>query len=110
MSRFRAETKLDRAFEVMLVVKGLDGLLEVGGGLILLLVPAATLNAFLTTITQHELSEDPNDILITRRFPWGNGSSVPRQPSLAPTGCFMASRSWCWSAPSSRIDFGPTRG
>ena len=71
MSRFRATTNLDRAFEVTLILKGLDGLLEIVGGLILLLVPTATLNQFLTTLTQHELSEDPGDFFVTRLLPLG---------------------------------------
>jgi uncharacterized membrane protein len=56
---------LDRAFLVGIVLKGLDGVLEVVGGLLLLLVTPATINSLARALTQHELSEDPHDFLAT---------------------------------------------
>lgn len=64
-SRFRQGDLLDRAFLVGIVLKGLDGLLEVLGGLLLLLVSPATIADVARTLTQHELSEDPHDFLAT---------------------------------------------
>jgi uncharacterized membrane protein len=54
---------LDTTFDIALVLKGLDGLLEVAGGMLLLLVSPATLNHWAEQLTQHELSQDPNDYL-----------------------------------------------
>ncbi len=56
---------LDDAFFVGIVLKGLDGVLEVLGGLILLLVSPAAINSLTQFLTQHELSEDPHDFLAT---------------------------------------------
>lgn len=56
---------LDRTFEVAIILKGLDGVLEVAGGLILLVVSPATINRIVTTLTQHELSQDPHDFVAT---------------------------------------------
>lgn len=56
---------LDRTFEVAIILKGLDGVLEVAGGLILLVVSPATINRVVTTLTQHELSQDPHDFVAT---------------------------------------------
>lgn len=56
---------LDRAFLVGIVLKGLDGVLEVGGGLLLLVVSPSTIDQFVRTLTQHELSEDPHDFFAT---------------------------------------------
>ncbi len=56
---------LDRAFVVGISLKGLDGVLEVLGGLILLVVTPATINSLTRALTQHELSEDPHDFLAT---------------------------------------------
>jgi uncharacterized membrane protein len=56
---------LDRAFLVGIVLKGLDGVLEVGGGLILLVLTPATIDNLTRALTQHELSEDPHDFLAT---------------------------------------------
>jgi len=52
---------LDRTFEVTVVLKGLDGLLETVGGLLLLLVSPSSLNSLAARLTQHELSRDPHD-------------------------------------------------
>lgn len=56
---------LDRTFEVAIILKGLDGVLEVAGGLTLLVVSPATINRVVTTLTQHELSQDPHDFVAT---------------------------------------------
>ncbi|HYY82648.1 MAG TPA: DUF2127 domain-containing protein, partial [Actinomycetes bacterium] len=61
MSWLRPRDLLDRTFQVGIVLKGLDGVLEVVGGVVLLLVSPATINRLVTTITQLELSEDPHD-------------------------------------------------
>jgi uncharacterized membrane protein len=65
VSRLRPSGLLDWTFEIALVVKGLDGLLEVVGGVLLLLVSKAQLDAWVVALTQHELSEDPNDFVAT---------------------------------------------
>lgn len=65
MSRFRPAGLLDWTFEIALVLKGIDGLLEVIGGALLLVVSTETLNAWLVALTQHELSADPHDVLFT---------------------------------------------
>jgi uncharacterized membrane protein len=65
MSLFKPKDLLDRTFEVSIILKGLDGVLEVVGGLLLLLISPATINRLATTLTQHELSEDPHDIVAT---------------------------------------------
>ena len=63
MSRFRAGDPLDRAFEIGIVLKGLDGILETVGGLLLLVLTPETINRLVTRLTQHELSEDPHDFI-----------------------------------------------
>lgn len=62
---FRRGDLLDRAFIVGIVLKGLDGVLEVVGGLILLVLTAARIDQLVKALTQHELSEDPHDFLAT---------------------------------------------
>ncbi len=65
MTRFRPSGPLDWTFEIALIFKGLDGLLEIIGGVLLLLISKAQLDSWVVTLTQHELSEDPNDFLAT---------------------------------------------
>ena len=46
-----------------MVLKGLDGALELIGGLLLLVVSPAAIQALVRSLTQHELSEDPHDFV-----------------------------------------------
>jgi uncharacterized membrane protein len=62
---FRRGDVLDRAFEVGIILKGLDGILEVVGGLLLLVVSPEAIDRLSRFLTQHELSEDPHDFLAT---------------------------------------------
>ncbi len=61
----RSETTLDRTFRISIALKGLDGLLEVVGGLVLLFVAPATLQHWVRSLTAHELAEDPHDFIAT---------------------------------------------
>src|SRR5579872_1903687 len=65
MAEFRYGDLLDRAFLIGIILKGLDGLLEVGGGVLLLVVSPSTIVGISKALTQHELSEDPHDFLAT---------------------------------------------
>ena len=70
---FRPRDLLDQTFEVGIILKGLDGVLEVLGGLLLLMVSPATFNRVVTSLTQHELSEDPHDILANHLLKTAHG-------------------------------------
>jgi uncharacterized membrane protein len=52
---------LDTTFNIALALKGLDGLLELAGGILLILISPSTINHLAERLTQHELSEDPHD-------------------------------------------------
>jgi uncharacterized membrane protein len=54
---------LDRTFEVGLILKGLDGVLEVTGGLLLVFVSPHAIARLARVLTAHELSEDPHDLV-----------------------------------------------
>jgi len=73
VSRFKARDALDRIFEIGIILKGLDGVLETIGGLLLLVVTPATINALLSRLTQHELSEDPNDFIASHLLGYTHG-------------------------------------
>ena len=57
------QTLLDRTFWVALILKGLDGVLEIVGGVSLVLVSPAQLGQLARFLTQHEISEDPHDLI-----------------------------------------------
>jgi len=54
---------LDKTFKVGLVLKGLDGVLEVAGGLLLLFLSPQAIEHVVRVLTAHELSEDPRDMI-----------------------------------------------
>ncbi|MBB6404765.1 DUF2127 domain-containing protein [Arthrobacter sp. AZCC_0090] len=56
-------TLLDRTFRVSLILKGLDGVLELVGGILLLLVTPRQIGDLVRFLTQHELAQDPNDFV-----------------------------------------------
>ncbi|MBA8792547.1 putative membrane protein [Friedmanniella endophytica] len=64
-SGFRPHGWLDRVFEIGIVLKGLNGLSELVGGLLLLLVSPERIKGWVRQLTQGELSEDPHDFIAT---------------------------------------------
>src|SRR5215472_880323 len=54
---------LDTTFKIGLVLKGLDGILEVVGGILLLFLSPHAIQHLVRVLTAHELSEDPHDLL-----------------------------------------------
>jgi uncharacterized membrane protein len=60
---FLSRPSVQIAFDIGIFFKGLDGVLEIVGGLLLFAVGPQTVAGILTTLTQHELSEDPHDII-----------------------------------------------
>ena len=50
-------------FDIGLIGKAVDGLLEIIGALLLFFVSPKQINWMLRAVTQHELSKDPHDVL-----------------------------------------------
>ncbi|MFC4395192.1 DUF2127 domain-containing protein [Arthrobacter sedimenti] len=64
MERAQSGTALlDRTFRISLLLKGLDGVLELIGGVLLLLVTPAQIGDVARFLTQHELAQDPRDFV-----------------------------------------------
>ncbi|MDD5032272.1 MAG: DUF2127 domain-containing protein [Patescibacteria group bacterium] len=57
------KTVYHRIFLVSILLKGIDGILEIIGGLLLFIVSSAQINQFVLALTQRELSEDAKDIM-----------------------------------------------
>jgi uncharacterized membrane protein len=60
---FKPTDWLDRVFEIGIIAKGLDGVVELVGGLLLLFVNPGGIHHLAAVITQGELSEDPHDVI-----------------------------------------------
>jgi uncharacterized membrane protein len=61
----RERLNLHRLFAAGMWIKGIDGALEVIGGLLLLVLSPATIGRLVVSLTQHELVEDPHDRVAT---------------------------------------------
>lgn len=57
------KTILDYFFDFGVILKGIDGILEIVGGFILLFIKPQTINSIVMALTQRELAEDPKDLL-----------------------------------------------
>jgi uncharacterized membrane protein len=73
VSQFKPRDPFDRLFEIGIILKGLDGILETIGGLLLLAVTPATINRLAEWLTQHELSEDPHDFIASHLLGYAHG-------------------------------------
>jgi uncharacterized membrane protein len=50
-------------FRISVAIKGLDGVLETLGGALLLFVDPVQIHSLVRALTEHELSEDPRDLV-----------------------------------------------
>src|SRR2546422_6920113 len=66
---FLRRSPVQIAFDIGIFFKGLDGVLEIVGGLLLFLVKPETISRIISALTQHELSEDSHD-LVARALVW----------------------------------------
>jgi len=64
-----------RAFRVGIGLKAANAALELVAGVAMFLIPASWLTALATSITQHELAEDPHDFVATHLIRWAGGLS-----------------------------------
>ena len=48
-----------KSFKIGILVKGIDGVLEIMGGILLVFLNPSRLNKLVVLLTQHELLEDP---------------------------------------------------
>jgi uncharacterized membrane protein len=61
----RENTREERFFRIVLILKGLDGILELIGGVLLLVAGPRRITGLVQLVTQHELSQDPHDFVAT---------------------------------------------
>ncbi|MDA8432775.1 MAG: DUF2127 domain-containing protein [Nitrospiraceae bacterium] len=62
-SQKRSRKVLHETFEIGIVLKGIDGLFEIIGGVLLLFTSPGQINRLLLFLLRHELSEDPRDLV-----------------------------------------------
>ena len=55
--------RLDLLFRISVALKGLDGALEIIGGIVLLFVSPRSIDDLVRWATEHELAQDPHDLI-----------------------------------------------
>ena len=63
IKKYLSEKYFHEAFEIGIILKGLNGILEILGGILLLLIKPAQIISLVQTLTQHELAQEPRDII-----------------------------------------------
>ena len=63
MGASRRERIVHTLFDIGAITKGIDGALEIVGGVLLFLLSPGQLHHIVRVLTQHELSEDPGDVV-----------------------------------------------
>src|SRR3982750_4696776 len=106
MGWFRSKDLLDRTFEIGIILKGLDGLLELIGGTLLLAVSPATINRVVGALTQHELSEDPREFVATHLLRLSHGLTGPAVGFAAAYLLLHGIGTGSWASPCSQQSVG----
>jgi uncharacterized membrane protein len=74
---------LHRMFDVVVIVKGLDGVLEIAGGISLLFIKSGAIAALVKVIIARELSEDPQDLFANLLRHWAESFGQSTQTFAA---------------------------
>ena len=72
MPLFHPKTLLDKAYEIGILIKGIDGILELLGGALVLLLNPHTVTSITNFLTQDALQENPHNIIATHVLKLGN--------------------------------------
>ena len=73
MNSMKRRSLLDQTFRISITLKGIDGVLEIIGGLIVLWISPRAVNYVVAALTEHELSEDPRDFIATHLLSASHG-------------------------------------
>lgn len=68
-----------RAFLVGIIFKGIDGCIELAGGVALLLTNQAAIIRIVAWLTREELAENPHDVVATHALRWAHHFSPSTQ-------------------------------
>lgn len=65
MPWFHPKTLLDKTYEIGIIIKGIDGTLELLGGILILTLSSDTILRITNFLTQNELHQDPHNFIAT---------------------------------------------
>lgn len=69
---FKPKSTLDKFFEVSILLKALDGVLEILSGLLLFVIRPERIVHWATDITASELKQNPHDFIASHIVHWAN--------------------------------------
>ena len=70
------EQRIHQIFELSVLLKGVDALIECISGVALALISTTTIATLANSLTQEELIEDPHDFVANHLLAWAHGFSV----------------------------------
>jgi uncharacterized membrane protein len=79
----RQEGVIHTAFEIGIILKGLHAVIEIGGGIIIFFITKAYITSTVLSITQDELTKEPDDAFAHYLINWSNNFSVVSQHFIA---------------------------
>lgn len=80
LKRFSGKNDIiHKSFEIGILLKGIDGILEIIGGILLVYLSPVKLDKVTVLLTQHELSEDPKDIIAHLMINFSSNFTVSTQ-------------------------------
>ncbi|HSX07615.1 MAG TPA: DUF2127 domain-containing protein [Candidatus Saccharimonadales bacterium] len=72
MAWFRPQTLLDKTYEIGIIIKGIDGVAELIGGILLLAVPPSAINDLIEWLAQSEFGHEPHSFVTTHILQYGH--------------------------------------
>lgn len=63
MTWFKPATLLDKTYEIGIIIKGIDGILELIGGILILTLNANAIHGITQFLTENALASDPDNII-----------------------------------------------
>lgn len=66
MPLFRPQTLLDKTYEIGIIIKGIDGTLELLGGILVLALSSHTITGIAAFLTEDALRENPHNFIALR--------------------------------------------
>lgn len=76
------ERRIYRLFEISILLKGMNAVLELAGGTLVLLIPPALVQGVAAYFTAAELGQDPDDFIATNIMHWADLYAAGAHPTF----------------------------
>lgn len=76
MPLFHPKTLLDKTYEIGILIKGIDGVLELIGGVLVLALNPHAINGIVNFLTEDSLQENPHNFIATHIVKYGHQLAI----------------------------------